>query len=217
MSEWAMLSGSDEGFRSIYEQTMPSHANYARKWDLDYYGRQWEHSEFPASWAKVPAIKDLFYRGYHGVLWIDADAGFTQTGIETGGIEDKIKNSVVTLAGQWLEGIHFPCCGVMAVKNTDLGHQWLDELWDKRWQYQNHPWWEQAAAYEIMGYDNTVLGSVQGDPFRKATAWTPRINYLPVEWHSTPQDPHEPAYLYHATGYRDTAARIRFLQDNLVL
>ena len=209
----AIVSGATPNFDPIFDVTALTHARYANRWGHVYYENRWAQSlPHPPSWEKLNAIRDAFYRGHKWVLWIDADAAFTKQAddFDVGDLVDP--RFSVKVAQQTLEGIAFPCCGIMLIRNDNTGNAWLDELERRKHQYLNHPWWEQAAAYEVMGYDNTVLAAVQGDPFRGQTEWTEKIGRIPHHWHSTPQDPFEGyPMIYHATGHRDTKIRLNLL------
>lgn len=196
---WAIVSGADAKFRPITRLTFPTHAEYAARWGFSYYGHLYSHPEVPPSWLKLGAIKDAFYRGHEGVWWIDADAAITPLGIDE--LPPLPVATSVRLGYQRFAYI-WPSCGLMAIRNDNVGNEWVDELARRKWQYLHHPWWEQAAAYELLGYDNDNLHpNVENNPHLRATAWTNRVDWFPEIWHGTPQipSPGRP-YLFHATG-----------------
>ena len=92
-----------------------------------------------------------------------------------------------------------PNCGVWAVTRNMLGV--LQEI-DGSDHHLNHPWWEQAAMLEQMGYE------VTDSPTARLVAPTPlyhRTKFLSPRWNHHPRDVNKPAdaRFYHATTYDD--------------
>lgn len=205
---WVIVSAATEDWADITDITWPTQVEYAKRHGYDVAHRVLEpvrEDPFPASWAKLPYLMEAMYSGHEGAIWVDADAGFTAAGLREGGLGAVIGDRPVHLGSQFLAGangvqVRMPSCGLMAVQNTSLGIEWLDELWRRRYQYRDHPWWEQAGAYELMGYHNSPWTYGMDDPHFRDTEWTERVAFFPALWHSTPQDPIDGARLFHATG-----------------
>jgi hypothetical protein len=210
VTDTCVISGSDDHFSPLFRLTSPTHARYAAEQGYDYQAFRFEARDYPPSWSKIPVLRAALH-SYQRVLWIDADAAF----IRSEAIPD---DRPVTLAHQRLadaEGNawNWPCCGLMALAG-DIGVEFLDVLWKGLERYRDHPWWEQAMAYEALGYDNAILGPGQGDPYLGPTEWTDDVGFFPDHWHSTPQDPRDRAIVFHATAY-PLPRRIALMQDIL--
>jgi hypothetical protein len=96
-----------------------------------------------------------------------------------------------------------PNCGVWLV--TRLMRQHLAGAWERD-QFERHPWWEQAAVLELMGY---VVTSDPVATVRHPTELHARTQFLGPEWNHRPHDRNrvsEPRF-WHATQYAQTGSR----------
>lgn len=128
---------------------MPNHIAYAEK-----HGYRYEHAPFPdgqQAWPKLDALIDNLH--YGRVLWIDADAIFTDMNVEPHyplGLQSGLTMSV---------DINGPCAGVMWLRNCPLLQMLLHTCRDHRSLFEGHPWSDQAALRHFIAlppYDTLV-------------------------------------------------------------
>jgi hypothetical protein len=206
-----IVSGSDERFAPLFAVTAPTHAAYAADLGYDYRAFRFRNEPWPPSWSKVPVLQSAL-EDYERVVWIDADAGFVRHAVLP-------HLAPVTLAHQTLRNEatggawKWPCCGVMSLEGDD-GRWFLTLLWKGMERYQDHPWWEQAVAYDLLGYDNRVRGPEDGDPYLGPTEWTEHSAFFPEYVHDTPQDPRENPVIFHATAF-PLDRRIQMMRERL--
>jgi hypothetical protein len=84
----------------------------------------------------------------------------------------------------------------------------LREVWWRRDKYLSHPWWEQAAIMDRMGYRLSLTqgwpSAVRGDE----TQLFANTAFLPAKWNHHPHDARrvEDVAFIHVTQYADRAA-----------
>jgi len=118
-------------------QSIRPHINVVKESIPDDYDR-------PASWYKLGLIrKHLTGSGF--VLWIDADAMIVGRQDLTRLIKPKTLN-----ISKDCNGIN---CGVMAWRDVPEAHAALSRMDELYSQYENHPWFEQAA---LMSFEHEV-------------------------------------------------------------
>lgn len=132
----------------------------------------------PASWWKVPFLTALL-DSFDEVLWLDCDV------VIVDGTQD-IASQVPTSMWQALVTHHtnegeIPNCGVWFARKPML--PWLTRIWDMT-TYISHPWWEQAAMLELLGY------TPHQRPVRRETETSlfAHTAMLPLEWNSHEQN-----------------------------
>jgi hypothetical protein len=104
----------------------------------------------PPSWWKIPHIMQLL-KDYDEVLWVDADMV----------IIDHSEDLNVP-PGYWQAMVEHhtpdgdvPGCGFWLLRRAMVPY--LDAIWGKR-EFIEHPWWEQRAVMQLMGYRKNMLG-----------------------------------------------------------
>jgi len=158
--------------------------------------------ERPASWMKVRALIEAL-QTHERVAWIDADVV----------ILDGSANIVSELGSAW-QGIveHetecglVPNCGVWVVAQPMLPV--LVDVWNAE-HCVDHPWWEQAALLEQMGY---LVDGVRST-LDKPTTLYELTKFLHPTWNHHPSDRRRvdaPRFL-HVTQYADRLGTIRSL------
>lgn len=98
----------------------------------------------PASWFKIPFIKELLQTNPH-VLWMDCDALM----MDQGDIREVFGEHPAPL--QISEDENGVNCGVMAW-HQDGGHsvQQLQNIENLYEEFKDHQWWEQGAIQKLM-------------------------------------------------------------------
>lgn len=146
----------------------------------------------PPSWWKVPMLRQALSE-YGEVLWLDADIAITDRGLEQDIAETFPRDCWQALVAHHTPDGEVPNLGVWFVRRPML-HQ-LDQMWSAT-RYVNHPWWEQAAMLDLLGY--------QHDPrpcrHTRPTQLHERTAFLPLEWNSHEQnDRHDDPRFAHVT------------------
>lgn len=153
----------------------------------------------PPSWGKLPVIRAAL-DDHDEVLWIDADVIIVDA-------DRDIADEVPADAWQAITRHHtpegeVPSCGVWLVRRP----MWkpLEDMW-RLTRYMNHPWWEQAALLDRLGYNPTVRPVV----LDRQTDLYERTCWVGVEWNAlAPEfpsgleeiDPHEARFVHCGPG-----------------
>lgn len=160
----------------IAEYAEPAHANhkaYCERHGYAYVRGAVDPSR-PASWSKIPTILaiDAEY-----VLWIDADAVFTNPSIRIEEIIDQSNRNLVIRSDE--NGVN---CGVMLWKKGKWAEQVLNAAWGMT-EYINHPWWEQAAFQAILAHNEQHVYHIEPQ----------KLNAYSEEWQ-------QGDFIFHAVG-----------------
>jgi glycosyl transferase family (putative galactosyltransferase) len=149
----------------------------------------------PPAWAKVPMIRRALDE-HDLVLWIDADA------VIVDGREDiaaALRPDAQLALVQHARGDELiPNTGVTVWRAGAVARDLLDRMWDSS-RYLHHPWWENAALIDALGYDlPSALDPRARRALRRLTGRGPRLcrpvrpsafrdatQFLPGEWNWT--------------------------------
>jgi glycosyl transferase family (putative galactosyltransferase) len=99
----------------------------------------------PPAWAKVALLRELLDT-YDLALWIDADA------VIVDGREDIAAELRPDAQLGLVRHGDVPNTGVMVWRSGDFARSLLDRMWAAK-RFLNHPWWENAALLDALGYD----------------------------------------------------------------
>ena len=188
-------------FAEIAAHTVPLMSRYAARHGLAFACENMRGPR-PTSWQKVPLLLDALGQ-FDAVVWIDADVVIVNH-------DESIFDAMPGHAWQGLvehatECGVVPNCGVWVV--TQAMRPVLDQVMRME-HFLHHPWWEQAALLEQMGF--------RLEPGPRATLATPtRLHqhtaFLPSEWNHHPHDARRverPRFL-HVTQYPDRLAEVK--------
>lgn len=149
----------------------------------------------PASWYKLKLIERLHF-DHETVIWVDADAMVVNP-------HRNILDAALPTHPLWMVRHHvaghvplIPNAGVIVAHRNFPLHDFFRAAWDMV-QYVDHPWWEQAAMLDLLGYHIEPPGGLaypHGD-----TEWTPLVGWLGTEWNSMGHDPHPDPVIKHFT------------------
>ena len=165
--------------------------------------------ERPASWSKIPLLRDLLDR-YEIAVWIDADAIFVDT---TRDIASEVEDErFLYLVQHRYGGQDAANCGVLMLRSSDEARAFLDDVWGRE-EFVDHPWWEQAAILTMLGY------RIDRRPNPYARISTPtelfaRTKLLSTEWNSIVLDPSPRPLLKHYPSLPH-GERVRLMQADL--
>lgn len=196
-----ILTGwTGDDWRPISDATVPLMRQYASLHGMRFATCDLA-GERPASWMKLPAILAAL-REAECVVWIDADVV-----IEHGTAD--IMNDVPASCWQaMVEHVtpsgHVPNCGVWVVRRAM--HDTLCQAWDGG-RHVHHPWWEQAAVLELMGYRVDGASATLDTP----TTLYERTAFLAAEWNDHPHDERRAEHVRfrHVTCYDNRLQSIR--------
>ena len=191
-----ILSGySGDLYKNMSNMTFPLMEKYARKYNADSKLIEFANQERPASWQKIPAIKNELDK-YDLVLWIDADIVIIN---DSENIFDNIlTDKIQYLVQHYVNNFVVPNAGMWILKKDML--EYLDPIWNND-KYINHGWWEQASLLELMGFK---IESYRTDLINK-TALYEKTQFLEQKWNHHPHDTKSVEYpnFIHVTMYSD--------------
>lgn len=142
------------------------------------------------SWSKIPLFLELLER-YDLVLWIDSDAAIVDPSVDIA--EELGRRDLMGLVAHQYDGQVVPNCGVWILRRHRAVERFLRAVWD-RVEYVEHPWWENAAVLDALGYQvDPRVEVVRRSRMRERTrfidrSWNsiaideaprPRINHYP--------------------------------------
>lgn len=170
--------------------------------------------ERPPAWSKIALVRDLLER-YDEVFWVDADAIFLDISNDIAELvrPDKdlyLVEHVYAENPEWRSAN----TGVFLVRSTAWARDFLARVWGAE-QYVDHPWWENAAVLDLLGYE---LAPDLTPPRKvRRTELEARVELIGLEWNSTAGAslaPH-PRIRHHGRSANLSDLR-RKLEDDLV-
>ena len=138
--------------------------------------------ERPPAWSKIRMARDLLER-YDEVLWIDADAIVVDSSKDIADVTRPGKD-LYLVEHLWHESDDWRSAntGVFLIRSTDWGKAFLDTVW-KQEQWIDHPWWENAAVLDLLGYE--IPADLTPPRRRRTTELAERVELIGLEWNST--------------------------------
>lgn len=200
MSDLILTGWAGVEFARIAAHTLPVLSDYAAKHDISMACVNLVGNR-PPSWMKVQALYEELDR-FDRVAWIDADVVVVNG---ERNIFDDLGDGWQALVEHHTPSGYVPNCGVWVV--TQAMRPVLAEIWNGK-RHLDHPWWEQAAMLEQMGYE------VLPGPFALLATPTDlwhRTTWLRPEWNHHPHDTRRvdaPRFL-HVTQYADRLGAVR--------
>lgn len=204
MTGW---TGTEHGMMAA--NTMPLMHSYASKHGADFSCVNLQASGIPASWVKVPYVAKALEQ-FDEVLWLDADIVVMKS--QESIFAEVAADSVLAVVEH-----HTPCGDVpnfgMFVARRGLADT-FNFIWaNKREQYLNHPWWEQAAMLEQLGYSVAHTGDCQQSRRISGSPLLDKTTILHPKWNHHPYDSagvEDPNFV-HVTMYADRVGAVRAL------
>lgn len=206
-------TGDEHG--RMAELTVPLMERYARRHGASFgvADLREEDGVTPPSWVKVKAIGEQLSQ-YDRVLWLDADVVVVQSGENIFDALPPGGEAVQAVVEHHTECGHVPNCGVWLVGKAMMTT--LLFVWQmRRGAYLSHPWWEQAAIMELMGYSVYLRDGGARSEVVRSSPLRERTVYLPPKWNHHPADVNKldsPNFV-HVTMYSDRVSEIRRLCD----
>jgi hypothetical protein len=138
--------------------------------------------ERPPAWSKIALVRELLEH-YDEVLWVDADAIFVDISRDIAELVRPDKDLyLVEHVYEEDESWRSANTGVFLVRSTPWARRFLDRVWAAE-QYVDHPWWENAAVLDLLGYELPA----DLTPPRKVrrTQFDAHVELIDLEWNST--------------------------------
>lgn len=143
-------------------------------------------------WGKVPLLRELV-DAYDEVVWVDADAVVLDPDPDP--VAELARHQALGLVFHRYDGMEVPNFGVLTMRSCRWSKRFLERLWRAE-RYLEHPWWENAAVLEFLGYEVAW-------PRRETRRFTPdslRVGRLDRSWNSIPVDPAPVPRIAHFPG-----------------
>jgi hypothetical protein len=166
----------------------------------------------PPAWAKVPMIRAALDR-HELVLWIDADAVIVDGREDIAG--ELASDAQLALVQHRRDGALIPNTGVMLWRSGEFARALLDRVWANT-RYLNHPWWENAALLDALGYTIPRFNRADRLLRRRLRAAHPvdGVQFLPGHWNWSYLDRAENPRIVHCLGV-PVEQRLRDMQAAL--
>jgi hypothetical protein len=188
----------------------PTFRAYGERHGYDIVTAAAAHPERPPAWAKVPLIRDTL-DSHELVLWIDADAVIVDDHEDIADALDP--DTQLALVQHRRDDELIPNTGVMVWRAGEFARDLLDRVWAAT-TFVDHPWWENAALLDALGYDFprfNRLDRVLRRRFRAAPP-PPGVQFLPGEWNWSYLDRSENPRIVHCLGV-PVEQRLRDMQS----
>jgi hypothetical protein len=184
----ALVTFATGAYRACAEIARPGLEQYAERHEYELLDRPPTIAPRPASWMKLPLLANALDR-YDEVLWLDADVVVCDPNHDLA--DDVPQEAWQALVRHHTPDGEVPNCGVWYLRHQM--HHVLEQLWTME-RYLDHPWWEQGALLELLGYQGRPVELVAPTELCWHTHW------LPLEWNSHEErDRHPSPRFAHAT------------------
>lgn len=176
--------------RRLLDLSCPGLVEYAERHGYELHAYPPRLRTRPASWLKVAALLDALNH-HQEALWIDCDVVIVDGDRD---LADKVPAGCCqALVRHHTPDGEVPNAGVWYVRQTMQPA--LLRLW-RMDRYLDHPWWEQAALLDLLGYRHTTRPVELAGPSELYR----RTHWLGLEWNSHEQnDRHPQPRFAHAT------------------
>jgi len=167
----------------------------------------------PAAWSKIALVRELLEH-YDEVLWVDADAIFLDISEDIAELVRPDKD-IYLVEHLWEADDSWRSAntGVFLVRSTPWARQFLDRVWAAE-QYIDHPWWENAAVLDLLGYE---LPPDLTPPHKvRPSEYDARVELIGLEWNSTAGASLAPWPRIRHHGRAEISELKRRLQEDLI-
>jgi hypothetical protein len=181
----ALLTVFDDNFREIAERTVPTMRRYAEAFDLEFFCMPPPVQDQPASWGKLPRIREVLQLGFDFCIYVDADAMFVR-------FDEDIRDHIAAEKHLYLCRFAPESCepynpvqehynsGVMLWRNCAWSIDFLDEMY-RQTDLIHHPVWEQAALHRLLG----IYSTYEGRADEPNASHLGHVQKLPLDWNVT--------------------------------
>lgn len=192
MTKIKVVTAYDQGFASVGNIAAKSIAVYAAANGLDFEILPMPAMDRPPAWGKIAIIANQFANCRADfLLWVDADACFVRTDRN---IAEVVKDGKdFYLVSHQIQkarpspGIvvyaERPNTGVFLIRRSEWSLKFLNSIWQMT-KYISHPWWENAAVLDLLGYRFELTGNMADNKLEQQIL--EKVDWLPLEWNSLP-------------------------------
>lgn len=207
----ALVTFATPNYADFLDIARPSFVAYAKAHGYAYLEAQAAQLDFtrPPSWSKVPVLLDALAT-YDAALWVDCDAVIVDGSQDIAAVvrPDAWQAMALHHTHKGLDLGEVPSCGTWFVRKAMIPV--LQEAWQMT-QYLHHPWWEQAALHQLLGYvhNGAAIFPVRRGPETELRRHT---HFLPYAWASVDYDnANAQARVMHVPGVMTHNERLRTL------
>ena len=204
----ALCSIGSGPHEALLEISRPTFAAYAQRHGYELITSTESDPRRPPAWAKVPMLREAL-ASFDLVLWIDADAVIVDGRDDIAAELERDRFLGLVRHGE----LQVPNTGVMVWRAGDLATDLLDRTW-RASRFIHHPWWENAALLDALGYDLPSaleprwrrrlrrLAGREERPFGPArpSPFVAGTQFLPLEWNSVYLDRADRPRIVHCVG-----------------
>lgn len=198
-------TGQEHGVMASH--TIPLMEKYARLHNLDFLSVDLYHPNIPASWMKVTNLIESLKK-YDKVLWMDCDIVIRK--FDENIFDELTEQYIQAVVEHHVDVGSVPNCGLWLVNKNAL--EILQHIWDNKNTFLQHPWWEQAAMLNEMGYSVILFNSSITQRIRPSII-TDQTKFLDPKWNHHPGDRNkinDPNFM-HITMYPNRVDKIKEL------
>lgn len=201
MSAAVITGWAGVAFAELAAHTLPLMQKYAIRHGHKYTAFNLEGERAP-SWHKIDCIFRAL-QSHELVVWLDADVVVLDGSRWVG--DELPADKWHGLVEHQTECGDVPNCGVWVLRQKMLPV--MEHVWSMTHR-MDHPWWEQAAVLELLGYH------VPDGPMaarERHTDLYDRTHWLSAEWNDHPQDMRRTGHarFVHVTQYEDRLATVK--------
>jgi hypothetical protein len=198
--------------QDLLKHTGPTFERFAERHGYELVTGREIVGDAPCAWEKLRLTRELL-DDHEEVLWIDADAMIVDVSRDI--FEDldpeRSWGWVMHVAGNTL----LPNSGVLALRSRPATIELLESAWSLRERYANHPWWEQAAINELLGFVEVPSNNSLrlGTPTARMSA----VQFLGTEWNSIAIDQAPAPRIKHYAGLSEAMRHEAMTWDGIAL
>lgn len=210
MSKALLTYAVGDMHRKMLMMTRPNLDDYATRHGYDYHEGELVSSAYHPSWHKLPLMLHLL-GDYETVVFVGCDVLVVDgsqdiaAGLGEGDWHGLVVHDIDSMPGTPHVGM-VPNCDIWVVRQPMA--PWLMQMWQMHDKYPAHPWWEQAACMDLLGWqlEHPCRRVRDTELWQHTAVLDSRFNAHPYA-----KVDGEP-YFLHATGY-STQERLRMLQE----
>lgn len=159
----------------------PTVEAYAKKHNMDtiFFTERFDSCR-PASWDKIIILYNLL-KNYDIVMWMDSDAIFLDNSLD---IRTELnEDHVMFMVTHYGRSPIWPNGGLIVAKKDKKTFDLLNKIWNET-DVIRHPWWEQQAIFNVLGYENSYHNIIAYHP----NEYSNLIGPLDLKWNCRPID-----------------------------
>jgi hypothetical protein len=190
----------------LLELSGPTMEAYAERHGFEFVVRRELDSDLGAPWAKLGIVGELL-KDHDEVLWVDCDAMIVDS--ERDVFADLPGDRGVGLVMHTWENALLPNTGLLALRPLPATFEIIDRAVGLSQRYAKHPWWEQAAIMDVLGFETVDTRALMA--LRSPSQLMVNVRFLGKEWNSLAFDQAPWPRIKHYAGMAQ-ASRLRAMR-----